>query len=58
MGENKLFTDDAAIFEHFDIAVKLVEASQQNIKITVAEDFEFANLILANLKLAKQNGDI
>ena len=33
MGENKLFTDDAAIFEHFDIAVKLVESSKENIKI-------------------------
>lgn len=51
MGENKLFTDDAAIFEYLDIAVKLVESNNENIKITHPEDFAFAN---AKLK----NGDI
>lgn len=47
MGEDKLFTDDAAIFEYLDIAVKLVETTRDNIKITVPEDFIFANAKLA-----------
>ena len=50
MGENKLFTDDAAIFEHLDIAVKLVKSSNENIKITHPEDFAYANA-----KLDKEN---
>ncbi|NRA88171.1 MAG: 2-C-methyl-D-erythritol 4-phosphate cytidylyltransferase [Rhizobiales bacterium] len=53
MGENKLFTDDAAIFEYFDISVKLVKSTNQNIKITHPEDF-----LWANAKLALLNGDI
>lgn len=51
MDKTKLFTDDAAIFEYLDIAVKLVESNNENIKITHPEDFAFAN---AQLK----NGDI
>lgn len=42
MGENKLFTDDAAIFEYLDIAVKLVKSSGDNMKITNPEDFKLA----------------
>ena len=48
MGENKLFTDDAAIFEHLDIAVKLVKSSADNMKITNPEDFKQAE---ARLKI-------
>ncbi len=51
LGDNLLFTDDAAIFEHFDIAVKLVKSSSDNIKITHPEDFKWANA-----KLAIENG--
>ncbi|MBL1420168.1 MAG: 2-C-methyl-D-erythritol 4-phosphate cytidylyltransferase [Alphaproteobacteria bacterium] len=48
MGEDKLFTDDAAIFEHLDIAVKLVKSSADNMKITNPEDFKQAE---ARLKI-------
>ncbi len=51
MGEDKLFTDDAAIFEYLDIAVKLVKTNNDNIKITYPEDFLWA---AAKLK-AKEN---
>lgn len=47
-GEDKLFTDDAAIFEYLDIAVKLVKSSAENIKITHPEDFKQAE---ARLKI-------
>lgn len=36
--EEREFTDDAAILEHFGYRVKLVEGSPENIKVTVPED--------------------
>lgn len=44
--ENKKFTDDAAICEYYQKDVFVVVASNFNLKITTAEDFELAKRIM------------
>ncbi len=44
--EGKVLTDDAAVAEAAGISVKLVSGSPDNMKITQAEDFGMAELIL------------
>jgi 2-C-methyl-D-erythritol 4-phosphate cytidylyltransferase len=45
-GQNLLFTDDAAILEHFGHSVYWLECSVQNIKITEYDDLEIAKILL------------
>lgn len=44
--ENKDFTDDAGVLEAAGYIVKMVEGSSSNIKITCAEDLEFAESLI------------
>ncbi len=46
--QNLLFTDDAAILEHFGYPVFWLECSSQNIKITQPFDLKIAETILKN----------
>ncbi len=48
--EGKVLTDDAAVAEAAGITVKLVAGSPDNMKITQAEDFGMAELILGRKK--------
>ena len=42
-------TDDAALFEHFDHPVRVVEGDPDNIKVTVPIDFDLAELLASRL---------
>jgi len=44
--EKLYFTDDAAILEHYGLAVSVLETSAQNIKITDAFDLKIAEILL------------
>ena len=50
-------TDDASLFEHIRIPVKLVEGSRENIKITEPFDIMFAEAILRSRK-DKENSEV
>jgi len=48
--ENRLYTDDASLFEMNNYAIKIVEDSDMNIKITTVEDLNLAKFILEENK--------
>ncbi len=50
-------TDDASLFEHIRIPVKLVEGSRENIKITEPFDVMFAEAILRS-RAESKNGEV
>jgi 2-C-methyl-D-erythritol 4-phosphate cytidylyltransferase/2-C-methyl-D-erythritol 2,4-cyclodiphosphate synthase len=51
------FTDDAAIFEHLGLTVKVVSGSQNNFKVTTTEDFHRAEAIMnANYEIRVGTG--
>ena len=46
LDERVVFTDDAAILEHYGYPVHVVETSAYNIKITEPADYEFVKLLI------------
>ncbi len=50
MRDNKLYTDDASLFEERGMTVKTVLESDYNIKITTEEDLIFAEFLLLHIK--------
>ena len=48
--EGDLATDDASLVERLGGTVKIIPGSRNNIKITIQEDFEMAQNILANFE--------
>jgi len=47
--EGKYYTDDSALVEALGEEVKVIEGSYDNIKVTTAEDLEFAKFLLSNV---------
>lgn len=51
--EGKYYTDDSALVEALGEEVKVIEGSYDNIKVTTAEDLEFAKFLLS--KVSREN---
>lgn len=49
--DNKIYTDDASLFEEMGLKVTTVLESDYNIKITTQEDLDYADYLMFKLKL-------
>lgn len=50
------WTDDAAVAEHAGLRIRLVQGAFSNMKVTCAEDFGIAEMLLAGMKEDKRTG--